>query len=61
MTPDLIRAWCADWEKEVAALSQLTPSVQTPARIEEEIEPRVRALNAVAGRLYDRWREGLRR
>ena len=60
MTPELIRAWCRDWDKEVAALAKLTPSVQTPAQIEEEIEHRVRELNAVADRLYARWIEGLR-
>jgi GMP synthase-like glutamine amidotransferase len=60
MTPALIRAWCRDWDREVAALAKLTPSVQTPAQILEDIEPRVRALNAVADRLYARWIEGLR-
>ncbi|MBI4291783.1 MAG: type 1 glutamine amidotransferase [Betaproteobacteria bacterium] len=60
MTPELIRAWCRDWDKEVAALAKLTPSVQTPAQIIEDIEPRVRDLNAVADRLYARWIEGLR-
>jgi len=60
MTPELIRAWCADWKNEVASLARLTPSVQTPEQIEEDIDARVRALNAVAAGLYDRWIEGLR-
>jgi GMP synthase-like glutamine amidotransferase len=60
MTPELIRAWCRDWEKEVEALARRTPSVQTPAQMTEDIEARVRALNAVADRLYDRWRTGLK-
>jgi GMP synthase-like glutamine amidotransferase len=59
MTPDLIRAWCRDWEKEVESLARRTPSVQTPAEMTDAIEERVRALNAVADRLYDRWRAGL--
>ena len=60
MTPELIRAWCRDWEKEVAALAKLTPSVQTPAEMEEDMAKRVSELNAVADRLYDRWTEGLK-
>ncbi|MGC2518731.1 MAG: type 1 glutamine amidotransferase [Burkholderiales bacterium] len=60
MTPDLIRAWCGDWKNEVASLARRTPSVQTPAQMEERIEERTRALNAIAERLYDRWVEGLK-
>ncbi len=59
MTPELIRAWCRDWEKEVEALARRMPSVQTPAQMTEGIEDNVRALNAVADRVYDRWVEGL--
>jgi GMP synthase-like glutamine amidotransferase len=61
MTPELIRAWCGDWKNEVASLAQHMPSVQTPAQMEERIEERTRALNAIAARLYDRWVEGLKR
>ena len=59
MTPELIRAWCADWEQEVASLAKRTASVQTPEEILREVEARVVSLNAVATRLYDRWIEGL--
>lgn len=61
MTPELIRAWCQDWEKEVKALAMRVPSVQTPAEMTHALEERTRSLNAVADRLYDRWIEGLRR
>jgi GMP synthase-like glutamine amidotransferase len=61
MTPDLIRAWCKDWEKEVESLARRVPSVQTPTQMTEGVEGRTRALNAIADRLYDRWREGLDR
>jgi len=61
MTPELIRSWCGDWKNEVASLAPHTPSVQTPAQMEERIEERTRALNAIAERLYDRWVEGLKR
>jgi len=60
MTPALIRAWCQDWGKEVESLARRTPSVQTPAQMTESIEERVGTLNAIADRLYDRWRAGLK-
>ena len=59
MTTELIRAWCNDWERELRGMAG--PSVQTPEQMEQDIEARVRALNAVADRLYDRWIEGLKR
>lgn len=59
MTPDLVRAWCEDWEKEVTALAARAPSVQTPAEMMRGVDDRVRTLNAVADRLYDRWTAGL--
>ena len=59
MTTELIRAWCADWGKEIRG--KAVPSIQTPEQMEQDIEARVRALNAVADRLYDRWIEGLAR
>ena len=57
MTPELIRSWCRDWEKEL--VSRAGASVQTPAQMLEAVDERVRALHAVADRLYDRWVEGL--
>ena len=59
MTEDLIRTWCRDWEKEVEALAGRMASVQTPAEMEQGISEKVRALNAVAARIYDRWITGL--
>ena len=59
MTAELIRAWCKDWGNEVRGMAG--PSIQTPEQMEQDIEARVRALNAVADRLYDRWVEGLAR
>ena len=57
MTPEMIRTWAADPADEPGQVAG--PSVQTPAEMEVQIESRVRALNAVAARLYDRWTEGL--
>lgn len=57
MTPELVRTWCEDWEKE--GVSKASPSVQTPQQMTERLEERVRSLNAIADRLYRRWVEGL--
>jgi len=61
MTPDLIRTWCQDWKQEVESLARRTPSVQTPAQMTERIDEKVRGLNAVADRLYDRWTTSLQK
>jgi GMP synthase-like glutamine amidotransferase len=57
MTPELIRSWCEDWEKELVA--RAGPSVQTPEQMFERLDERVRALNRIADRLYERWIKGL--
>jgi GMP synthase-like glutamine amidotransferase len=59
MTEGLIRTWCHDWAAEVEALAGRVTSVQTPAEMEQGISEKVRALNAVATRIYDRWITGL--
>lgn len=59
MTADLIRDWCGDWGNEVRGMA--SASIQTPEQMQKDISARVRALNAVADRLYDRWVEGLNR
>ncbi|MBI2294579.1 MAG: type 1 glutamine amidotransferase [Betaproteobacteria bacterium] len=61
MTPELIRAWCEDWGKEVESLAKRMPSVQTPAQMTEAIEEKTWTLNAIADRLYDRWTAALAR
>jgi GMP synthase-like glutamine amidotransferase len=61
MTPDLVRAWCQDWEKEVETLARRVPSVQTPAQMTAGLEEKTRGLNAIADRIYDRWSAGLER
>ena len=59
MTPDLIRAWCDEWGREVEQLARRVPSVQTPAQMTETVDDKVRALNAVADAVYDRWIAGI--
>jgi GMP synthase-like glutamine amidotransferase len=61
MTPELIQTWCLDWGKEVQALAARATSVQTPAEMTQGLDARVRALNAVADRLYGCWITGLTR
>jgi GMP synthase-like glutamine amidotransferase len=61
MTPELVRAWCADWRKEVGALAQRTVTVQTPEQMTAGLEERTRALSVMADRIYDRWSQGLAR
>ena len=58
MTPELIRRWCGDWEKEL--VSRAGASVQTPDQMLYAMEEKVRELHVVADRLYDRWVSGLR-
>ena len=58
MTPELIRSWCEDWEKELVA--KAGPSVQTPQQMFERLDERVRSLNEIAARVYERWIEGLK-
>jgi GMP synthase-like glutamine amidotransferase len=60
MTPQLIQAWCRDWEKEVESLARRMPSVQSPAQMLDGVEDKVRALNTVADNVYDRWLAGVR-
>ena len=59
MTPQLIETWCRDWGKEVESLARRALSVQSPVEMLDRVEDKVRALNAVADRLYDRWAAGL--
>jgi GMP synthase-like glutamine amidotransferase len=61
MTPELIQTWCMDWGKEVQALAARVSSVQTPVEMTQSLDVRVRALNAVADRLYGCWITGLTR
>ncbi|NJD34717.1 MAG: type 1 glutamine amidotransferase [Betaproteobacteria bacterium] len=56
MTDSMIRLWCRQWAAEGVPAS---PSVQTPAQMEEKIEVRIAAMRTVADRLYGRWIKGL--
>ena len=58
MTEDLIESWCKSGSDEIATAN--SPVVQTPDQMQRGMEQKLGALRVVAGRLYDRWVEGLR-
>lgn len=58
MTQDMVRAWCESGKNEIARSACAT--VQSAEEILSNLQARVAALNAVAGRLYDRWITGLK-
>ena len=57
MTAEMIEEWCGDWEAENADPS--LPSVQRPDEMRAAMQSNLRALNALADRLYGRWISGL--
>jgi GMP synthase-like glutamine amidotransferase len=60
MTPELVRAWCAEWGKEVERIQyKSVQSIQTPEQMQAELGHDIAALHAVADRLYDQWLKGL--
>jgi GMP synthase-like glutamine amidotransferase len=61
MTEPLIESWCESGAGEIAAARTVSPAVQTPDEMRENIGSKLAALHAVAERVYDRWLEGLNR
>lgn len=61
MTPEMINTWCASWPDEVAGLSALPESVQTPQQMQDETSSRLAAMRRLADRLYAVWIAGLQR
>lgn len=59
MTHEMIENWCAVGAEEIAASPG--PSVQQAAAMKADMGPRLKALHAVAGRLYGKWITGLKR
>ena len=58
MTREMIEAWCAVGQQEIAEAQ--SPAVQTPAQMVIEIDARVAALNSVAAQIYTHWLQGLK-
>lgn len=57
MTEAMIRLWNTQWADEVTGSPG--PGVQTPEQMYENLAGRLAALNAMAGRMYSRWLQGL--
>jgi len=60
MTEEMVREWCELGKEEIASASA-SPAVQHPAEIRENLAERVKTLNAVAQKTYEKWIEGLAR
>jgi GMP synthase-like glutamine amidotransferase len=58
MTEELVRSWCQTGEREIARRPDA--AVQPAARILADLEARLKALQAVADRVYARWVSGLK-
>jgi GMP synthase-like glutamine amidotransferase len=57
MTGAMVKSWCESGAAEIDASS--SPGVQSPERIQANLEERVARLSAVADRVYTRWILGL--
>jgi GMP synthase-like glutamine amidotransferase len=59
MTADLIESWCETGTEEIEAGRGVSPAVQRPDEMRENIAAKLQALHAVADRVYDRWTASL--
>lgn len=59
MTPEMIETWCETGAHEIGDNLGVSPAVQRPADMREDLAARLEALHAVADRVYDRWTAGL--
>lgn len=59
ITGEMIDLWCRTGAEEIEAALGRSPAVQSPAQMREALGTRLRALHAVADRVYDRWVQGL--
>jgi hypothetical protein len=60
MTSEMIDTWCETGAREIEESVGVSPAVQTPADMRENLPARIEALHRVADRVYDRWVEGLK-
>ena len=59
MTPEMIDVWCESWTSEVAGLTNLPTSLQTPEQIQGETSCRLPVMRQLADQLYSQWIFGL--
>jgi hypothetical protein len=60
MTGEMVQTWCRDGANEISQ-SCASPGVQQVAEIRRDLGARLDRLHEVAGRVYERWLEGLSR
>jgi len=60
MTPDLIAAWCQDWESETAGTTERA-AIQTKEDILAQTDTRLPAMRRLADQLYSVWIANLKR
>jgi GMP synthase-like glutamine amidotransferase len=60
MTEEMVQAWCRDGAGEIEQ-GCASPGVQQVDEIKRDLASRIDQLHLVAGRVYDRWLEGLSR
>jgi GMP synthase-like glutamine amidotransferase len=60
MTSEMMDTWCETGAREIEENVGVSPAVQTPADMRENLPARIEALHRVADRVYERWLEGLR-
>ncbi len=58
MTEDMVRAWCKGGADEIEE-AKSSPGVQSPQKIEKNLQERIGALHKIADRLYDKWCENV--
>jgi len=58
MTADMVREWARTGGDEIA---QTSPTVQSAAQMTTDLDARVKRLQAMADKFYDRWIKGLKR
>ncbi len=57
MTPDMVREWSRTGSDEIAHTS---PTVQSEAQMTADLDARVKRLQALAEKFYDRWIKGIK-
>jgi GMP synthase-like glutamine amidotransferase len=59
MTEEMIESWCETGAREIEENAGVSPAVQKPAEMRQDLDARIDALHRVADRVYDRWIQGL--
>jgi GMP synthase-like glutamine amidotransferase len=59
MTAEMVETWCATGAREIEESAGVSPAVQKPAEMRENLDTRIEALHRVADSVYDRWTQGL--